>query len=158
MPEWSLGSRELLALTGDLRVDVHAREEQAFQWACQRCRIDVVCELLALSGDRIICPPCELPAAGLWMLARGLGDPNSPAVAATWQAISSPGGMMCNAKADPKAWEAAAAGYRVYNWGRRGALVLCWHVAMHLRREGGSSSSSKRCRCGDSSARTSMTG
>ncbi len=42
--------RELLALTGDRRVDVHAEDEDAFRAACYGGHVDVVRELLALMG------------------------------------------------------------------------------------------------------------
>ena len=71
------------------------------------------------------------------MLASGLGDPHSPAVAAAWRAMSSPGGMLCNAEADAKTRKAVAAGYRVYSWGWRGGLVLRRPAAIELRRQGG---------------------
>jgi len=117
--------RELLALSGDRRVDVQAGNECGVGWACEGGHLDVVRELLALTGDRLICPLGDaLPSVGCAMLASGLGDPHSPAAAATWRAISSPG-MMCTAKADPKAREAAAVGYRVYKWGERSDMVLC---------------------------------
>ena len=129
---------ELLGLTGDRRVDVHAKEECAFRLACLKGHLGVVHELLGLTGDRLAFSEYDtMPKAGLEMLASGLGDPHSPAVAATWQAISSPGGMMCNVEADPKAREAAATGYRVYKWGRRGGLVLRRRAAIELQRQEG---------------------
>ena len=47
--------RELLALTGHRRVDVHAKEDWAFRMACANGQMRVVLELLGLSGDRLIC-------------------------------------------------------------------------------------------------------
>ncbi len=44
--------RELLALTGDRRVDVHVDDEGGFRGACLRGHLGVVRELLALTGDR----------------------------------------------------------------------------------------------------------
>jgi len=44
--------RELLGLSGDRRVDVHAGEEAAFRGACGNGHVGVVRELLGLSGDR----------------------------------------------------------------------------------------------------------
>jgi len=46
--------RELLALTGDRRVDVHAQEEHAFHGACEKGHLGVVRELLAPTGDRTV--------------------------------------------------------------------------------------------------------
>jgi len=46
--------RELLALTGNSRIDVHAVGESAFRLACVEGHVAVVRELLALSGDRRI--------------------------------------------------------------------------------------------------------
>jgi len=46
--------REMLALTGDRRVDVHAEEEDAFRWACWKGHVNVIHELLALTGDRTV--------------------------------------------------------------------------------------------------------
>ena len=126
---------ELLDLTGDRRVDVHAQEQQGFRQAYAGSHLDVVLHLLALSGDRLICPVFELNAGMHEMLASGLGDPHSPAVAAAWRAISSPEGMMCNAEAGVRTQEAAAAGYRVHQWRWRGGAVL--------RRQGGGSKRSK---------------
>jgi hypothetical protein len=44
--------RELLALSGDREVDVHAMDERALFNACSSGHVDVVRELLALSGHR----------------------------------------------------------------------------------------------------------
>ncbi len=46
--------RELLALTGDRTVDVHAENEWAFAAACAMGHIAVVRELLALAGERTV--------------------------------------------------------------------------------------------------------
>jgi hypothetical protein len=43
-----------LSLTGDRRVDVHAKSDQAFRSACVRNHRDVVVRLLSLSGWRAI--------------------------------------------------------------------------------------------------------
>ena len=135
--------RELLSLTGDRRVDVHAENEAAFRLACETGKLAVVRELLSLTGDSRICPLGEMFTVGVRVLASGLGDPHSPAVAAAWRAISSPGGMLCNAQAEPRTKAAAAAGYRVYKWGRRVGLLLRRRVALDLRRQGASSKRSR---------------
>ena len=46
--------QELLALSGDRRINVHAAAEQAFRSACKNGRLHVVRELLALELDRRI--------------------------------------------------------------------------------------------------------
>ena len=46
--------RELLELRGDRRVDVHAGKEAAFKEACRAGHVDVLRQLLALEGTRMI--------------------------------------------------------------------------------------------------------
>ena len=117
--------RELLALAGDRCVDVNSRRDDPLQWACQNGHVNVVHELLALMGDRRVrLQHGNLPEAGRDMLASGLGDPNSPTVAAAWRAISSPDGMMMHPGVEYHTRESARAGYRVYKWCVRGVVVL----------------------------------
>ena len=117
--------RGLLVLAGDRRVDVNSIEGYALRHACAKGRLHVACELFVLSVDRLAClTPDTLPEAGRDMLASGLGDPNSPTVAAAWRAISSPDGMMMHPDAGYHTRESARAGYRVYKWCVRGVVVL----------------------------------
>ena len=115
----------LLALTGDRRVDVHPGNDFCLRRACEIGRLDMALELLALEGDRTAHIVHDtLPEAGRDMLASGLGDPNSPTVAAAWRAISSPDGMMMHPGVEYHTRESARAGYRVYKWYVRGVVVL----------------------------------
>jgi len=110
--------RELLALPGDRWVDVRTNREGALRGACNYGHINVAIELWGLTGDRlarIARGGCQ-PEPGNRMLASGLGDHHSPAVAAAWQAISSPGGILLNPKTGARTQQCVREGFRIFNW------------------------------------------
>ncbi|CAE7539547.1 unnamed protein product [Symbiodinium sp. KB8] len=60
----------LLGLTGDLEMNVPSLAEAGFRLACYNGHIDVVCELLALTGDRAVDVHAGFdgrPGAGFWI-------------------------------------------------------------------------------------------
>ncbi len=63
--------RDLLALTGNRTVDVHAGDEEGFHEACAGGHLGVVRELLALTGDRAIDVHAENEGGFRWACLRG---------------------------------------------------------------------------------------
>jgi len=125
------GSVELI-MSGDRRVDVHAWQDDAFHGAREQgqLQLGVVRELLALTGDRVMCSYHPAAAA---LLAAGPTAPASPADAALWAGVAAADGLMRSGAADGRLVSAARGGYAVRSWGRRRGMV----VSRVSRRGGG---------------------